>query len=136
MSIGESADGSVDWNELNGTFCATVIMTCCSFALGPSETSQIFAAGILCDEACRFIERAGSPRVEDRGQHHLVFETGASGSVDWFECLQQVRDDSSANYDVECISQLLFPFFRTELRNHSILRRVQAAGASWNSMFV
>ena len=33
------------------TFCATVIMTCCSLALGPSETSQSLLPGFF---AARF----------------------------------------------------------------------------------
>ena len=35
----------------NGTFWATAIMTCCSFAFGPRETSVTFEPGVF---AARF----------------------------------------------------------------------------------
>ena len=83
-----------------GTFCATVIMTCWSLALGPSETSQSLLPGCFGGEVCGFVEGAGGPGVEDSGEHQFVFQ-GWAGSG--FKCLQWIRSDSRTDDDVELV---------------------------------
>ena len=82
------------------TFCATVIITCCSLALGPSETSQTLLPGFFAARLRGFIQRAGCPGVENSGQKHFIFQAGPAGAGDGLKCLQRIRDDARADDDV------------------------------------
>ena len=59
----------------NGTFCATVIITCCSLALGPRLTSQTLLPGVLPRQVRRLEERVRRPT--DRAPPAASFRSSA-----------------------------------------------------------
>ena len=87
-----------------GTFCATVIMTCCSLAFGPRLTSQTLLPAMLLRQVGGFVERVAGPGIEHGRQHHLVLERGAGGAGDRLQRLQRVGHDASADDDLERVA--------------------------------
>ena len=84
-----------------GTFCATVIITCCSLALGPRLTSQTLLPGTCFARFGGFVEGVAGPGVEHRRQHHLVLERRPGRARDRFQRLQRVGDNAPADNDME-----------------------------------
>ena len=102
VRVRESADGAVDGDELEGDFLGDGHHDLLELGLGAEGDEPEFAAGIFGGEGGGFVESARGPRVEDGGQHHFVFKSGASWPCGRFQCLQGVGGDSGADDDVEC----------------------------------
>ena len=88
-------------------------MTCCSLAFGAMLTSQSLLPGTFFDKIRALVERVRRPRVEDRGQHHLVLQRGPGWRGDGFQRLQRVGHYAGAYDNMKWMSHCVFLNFQT-----------------------
>ena len=111
VRVGKAADGAVDGDQFEGDLLRDGHHDLLQLGLGAERDQPELAAGIFGGEIRGFIERAGGPGVEDRGQDHFVFEAGAGRGGDGFQSLQRVGNDARANDDVQVHLPFYFSFF-------------------------
>ena len=83
-----------------GAFCATVIITCWSLALGPRLTSQTLLPGVFrarCAASNRACPAQGSSTA---GSIISFFRDGPAGAGNRLQSLQRVGNNAPADHDL------------------------------------
>ena len=84
----------------NGTFCPTAIITCWSFAFGPSATSVTFDPGALAARFAASYSAWAAQGIQHVRQHELVLEPRPLRRLGGLEGLERVRDDAPEDDDL------------------------------------
>ena len=82
------------------TLCAIVIITCWSFAFGPTLTSQTLLPAKPGRQVGGFIQCMCRPRIQDGRKHHFVLQRGSGWGRDRLQRLQGIWDNAPAHYDL------------------------------------
>ncbi len=105
VRVGESADGAVDGNELEGNLLRDGHHHLLQLGLGAERDQPELAARVLGGKSGGFVERARGPRIEHCGQDHFVFQPWAVRPCCWLEGLQRIGDNPSTNDNLEWIHE-------------------------------
>jgi hypothetical protein len=87
VRFAEAADRTVYSHKFKSRLLAHGHHHLLQLGLGAEADQPDFTAGHIGSEMRCFVQRACSPWVEYRGQHHLVLKPGPAGSGDWLQGL-------------------------------------------------